>query len=84
MNGMEEAREANKLVESMTMPTLMLKIYVALVEEVKIGLRGSGVQILIHHVSSNPSLTILRSVLSNQRFSLSHALLSTLALCQRS
>ena len=76
VNGMEEVREINRLVESMTMPTLMLKIYAALVEEAKIDLRGSGVQILIHHVSFNLALTILRYVLSNQRLSLGLLLLS--------
>ena len=76
VNGMEEAREINRLVESMTMPTLMPKICVAPVEEAKIDLRGSGVQILIRRASFNLSLIILRYVLSSQRLSLGLLLLS--------
>ena len=76
VNGMEEVREINRLVESMTMPTLMPKICVAPVEEAKIDLRGSGVQILIRRASFNLSLIILRYVLSNQRLSLGLLLLS--------
>ena len=75
VNGMVEVREIYRLVESMTMPTLMLKIYAALVEEAKIGLQDAGSQILIHHASFNLALTILRSVLSNQRLSSNHILL---------
>ena len=75
VNGMVEVREIYRLAESMTMPTLMLKIYAALVEEAKIGLQDAGSQILIHHASFNLALTILRSVLSNQRLSSNHILL---------
>ena len=75
VNGMVEVREIYRLVEFMMMPTLMLKIYAALVEEAKKDLQDVGFQILIHHASFNLALTILRSVLSNQRLSSNHILL---------
>ena len=69
VNGMEEAREINRLVEFTMMQTLMPNLYAVNVEEAKKGLKSSGVLISTHHVSSNLVLTILSLFHPNQRLS---------------